>query len=81
VTSPSHFYDTKKHQQFNLGLFHSNHIPFELDRNSETTAPTLLEMTTTAVKFLQKNNKKGYFLAVSTLYKFLAKLGTNNIEK
>ncbi|KAK2718964.1 alkaline phosphatase-like isoform X2 [Artemia franciscana] len=50
--------------EYILGLFHSNHIPFELDRNSETTAPTLLEMTTTAVKFLQKNNKKGYFLAV-----------------
>ncbi|XP_027220591.2 alkaline phosphatase isoform X3 [Penaeus vannamei] len=49
---------------FLLGLFSDTHVPFEVDRvNSPAGSPSLTQMATKAVKFLQKNDN-GFFLLV-----------------
>lgn len=49
---------------FILGLFDANHIPYEVDRSNDLqSAPGIVEMTETAIKFLQKS-KQGFFLLV-----------------
>lgn len=46
------------------GLFSDTHVPFEVDRvNSPAGSPSLTQMATKAVKFLQKNDN-GFFLLV-----------------
>lgn len=45
-----------------LGLFESDHCKYNLDTNTETE-PTLAEMTSAAIKILEKN-ENGYFLFV-----------------
>lgn len=47
-----------------LGLFDTSHIPYENDRDkSDAGDPSLAEMTSKAIKILQKN-QDGYFLMV-----------------
>ncbi|CAG0906993.1 unnamed protein product [Cyprideis torosa] len=46
---------------FLMGLFADSHMDYEIERTSEQ--PSLAEMTTTAIKILQKN-QKGFFLMV-----------------
>lgn len=48
-----------------LGLFSSGHMPYELDHNEETTAPTIVAMTQAAINHLSKN-EKGYYLMVES---------------
>ncbi|RWS28738.1 alkaline phosphatase-like protein [Leptotrombidium deliense] len=52
-----------KDTDFVLGLFSYNHIPFNLERNSSSTEPTLSRMVAKAIQLLRKN-KEGYFLFV-----------------
>ena len=50
---------------FILGLFDTNHIPYEVDRSDDLqSAPGIVEMTKTAIKFLQKSQEQGFFLLV-----------------
>jgi len=49
---------------FVLGLFGESHVPYEIDRVSEDVAPGIVDMTRTAINFLQKNKKQGFFLLV-----------------
>ena len=47
-----------------LGLFEYSHMNYEADRINDTAGePSLMEMTTKAIKILSKN-PKGYFLFV-----------------
>lgn len=46
-----------------LGVFANSHLPYELDRTAETTAPTLRQMTEAALDRLQRSTE-GYFLMV-----------------
>lgn len=46
-----------------LGLFSSSHMPYTRNRTAQTTAPTLAQMTRTAIARLN-GNKAGYFLMV-----------------
>lgn len=46
-----------------LGLFANSHLPYELDRTEDSTAPTLREMTEAALDRLE-GAEKGYFLMV-----------------
>ena len=46
------------------GLFGESHVPYEIDRVSEDVAPGIVDMTRTAINFLQKNKKQGFFLLV-----------------
>lgn len=48
-----------------LGLFSSGHMPYELDHNDETTAPTIVAMTQAAIEHLSKN-EQGYYLMVES---------------
>jgi alkaline phosphatase len=57
-----------------LGLFTSSHMSYEVDRDP-TKEPSLLEMTKTAIKSLEKmskGQKKGFFLvsSISIQYSF-----------
>ncbi|MEO0425217.1 MAG: alkaline phosphatase [Pseudomonadota bacterium] len=46
-----------------LGLFANSHLPYELDRTADTTAPTLRQMTEAALDRLEDADN-GYFLMV-----------------
>lgn len=46
-----------------LGLFSSSHMPYTRQRTAETTAPTLTQMTRTAIERLS-SDADGYFLMV-----------------
>ncbi|CAH0563870.1 unnamed protein product [Brassicogethes aeneus] len=48
--------------EYVLGLFDTNHLPYNLERN-KTKTPSLVEMTESAIRLLQKKNK-GFFLFV-----------------
>lgn len=53
--------------EYVLGLFSDDHCPYNIDimRNNLTNVkPTLSEMTYTAIKHLQKQEKNGFFLFV-----------------
>ena len=47
-----------------MGLFDESHLPFELDRDHTTTAPSLANMTLKAISMLKKSTN-GFFLLVS----------------
>lgn len=50
---------------FVLGLFSDSHMPYELDRDmTPTGTPSLSDMAGAAVKRLQRNTEKGFFLMV-----------------
>lgn len=49
---------------FLFGLFSSSHMPYVLDMKSPTEMPSLAEMTTKALKVLQRDNQNGYVLFV-----------------
>lgn len=48
-----------------FGLFAESHLPYEIDAaGTERDSPNITEMTKTAIQFLQKNKKNGFFLLV-----------------
>lgn len=50
---------------FSVGLFAESHLPYEIDvAGKEHEAPSIVDMTETAIRFLQKNKQNGYFLLV-----------------
>ena len=46
-----------------LGLFEPSHLQWDADRD-QALEPSLAEMTTSAIRFLQQDNSAGYFLMV-----------------
>ncbi|UYV82022.1 hypothetical protein LAZ67_21000474 [Cordylochernes scorpioides] len=49
--------------QYVLGLFSNSHLAYILDKSPNSTEPTLAEMTSAAIKILQRN-PRGYILFV-----------------
>lgn len=50
---------------FSKGLFSPSHMAYEIDRNNSGSGePSLSEMTSKAIKILQRNKDKGFFLLV-----------------
>lgn len=50
---------------FFKGLFSPSHMAYEIERNNSGSGePSLSEMTSKAIKILQRNKNKGFFLLV-----------------
>lgn len=62
VTSKAELDAAKASKKPVLGLFSGSHMTYTLDRKSDTTEPTLSDMTAAAIDHLQ--GKQGYYLMV-----------------